>query len=346
MNILYLSAHSILEFDEVRLFRDLGHDVFSPGAYIRGEGDGKRPALTVPEHPDLIAAMEAVPGGVEQAKANLPDAVIDWADAIIVSAFEHTWIAPQWRQIRHKRVIWRTIGQSVEHNERMMAGFFRDGLEIVRYSPKERNIPGYAGESALIRFSKDPDEWTGWTGHIPAVINFTQHLYQRDPFTNWGFWEQATQGLERVPMGPGSEAIDGAGEQTYEQMRAALRDHRAYLYTGTQPASYTLGLIEAMMTGIPVVSIGPRWMQVFPYGPDLFEGHEIVCTPMADLDITRTRLELFLRADEEFLAQSSAWFRQRAIELFSRDTIAPQWQAFLDGTLVQFSTARESVTAA
>jgi ATP-dependent Clp protease ATP-binding subunit ClpC len=33
--------------------------------------------------------------------------------------------------------------------------------------------------------------------------------------------------------------------------------------------------VVAMMTGIPVVSIGPLWMDVFPYGPDLFEGHDL-----------------------------------------------------------------------
>jgi hypothetical protein len=55
-------------------------------------------------------------------------------------------------------------------------------------------------------------------------------------------------------------------------MRDYLRRIRAYLYTGTQPASYTLGLIEAMMTGVPVVSIGPDHMT---WQRDLFEGHEI-----------------------------------------------------------------------
>src|SRR3954468_16183465 len=109
MNILYLSAHSILEYDEVRLFTELGHDVFSPGAYIRGEGDGKRPALDIPIHADLIAAMEQAPGGAEVAKGALPDAVLDWTDTIICSAFEHTYLVPQWNRIKGKRVIWRTI---------------------------------------------------------------------------------------------------------------------------------------------------------------------------------------------------------------------------------------------
>ena len=107
------------------------------------------------------------------------------------------------------------------------------------------------------------------------MTNITQHLRQREPYTNWGFWEAATAGLNRVPAGPGSEDIGGTGEISFPVMKELLRQMRCYLYTGTQPASYTLGLIEAMMTGCPVVSIGPSHMQIFPYGHLLFEGHEI-----------------------------------------------------------------------
>ena len=34
MKILYLSCHSILEYDEVKLLTGMGHYVFSPGAYV------------------------------------------------------------------------------------------------------------------------------------------------------------------------------------------------------------------------------------------------------------------------------------------------------------------------
>jgi hypothetical protein len=80
------------------------------------------------------------------------------------------------------------------------------------------------------------------------------------------------QGLPRTFAGPHSEKIGGLGALPYDEMRDYLRRIRAYLYTGTQPASYTLGLIEAMMTGVPVVSIGPDHMT---WQRDLFEGHEI-----------------------------------------------------------------------
>jgi glycosyltransferase involved in cell wall biosynthesis len=133
-------------------------------------------------------------------------------------------------------------------------------------------------------------------------------------------------------LDPGSEDIGGPGALTYDEMRGWLRRARVYLYTGTQPASYTLGLIEAMMTGIPIVSIGPSWMDVFPYGPDLFEGHEIVECPRAgahdDPIDAETHVQRLLE-DVDAARDSAERGRARAIELFGKDTIGAQWAAFL-----------------
>ena len=40
-----------------------------------------------------------------------------------------------------------------------------------------------------------------------------------------------------MPLGPGSEVIGGPGALSYDEMKGWLRKARAYLYTGTQPAS-------------------------------------------------------------------------------------------------------------
>lgn len=347
MNIVLLLAHAVEEYDQVRLLSELGYNVFSIGAYSEPAKPSVdiRPAIpNAPDYPELRSACHArreeradrkdilTPDGlrppVDWAKADLPDAVFDWADTIICHHFEHTWIVPQWHRIKEKRVIWRTVGQSVEYNERMMQPLRREGIQIVRYSPNEVCIPGYAGDDALIRFYKDPAEWSDWNGTIPTVINFTQNLRQRDPYTNWRFWEEATRQVSRKPCGPGSEWIEGPGEMSWESMRDELRNNRAYLYTGTQPASYTLGLIEAMMTGIPVVSIGPSWMNVFPYGPLLFEGHQITehwsNSPM--------HIEAILKQLLKNPTLATAWSisqRERAIDLFGKDKVARQWKEFL-----------------
>ena len=115
-----------------------------------------------------------------------------------------------------------------------------------------------------------------------------------------------------------------------------LRVARCYLYTGTQPASYTLGLIEAMMTGTPVVSIGPQFMDVFPYGPDLFEGWQIVhgwgegqSLPRGDVLAWARGLLWNYLSDRGQARIASKAMRQWAIELFGRERVGAQWRAFL-----------------
>jgi hypothetical protein len=347
--IVQCLSHSIESYDQLKLYTELGYEAVDIGGYIdpRSPHDPKRPALPdAPFVPEVKAAVDALgtDDNLGAAQAHIPEAVLDWLgdDGVLIYHHYLERLIGQWPRIRGwmdgasgRRVIWRTVGQSVEHNERLMAPLRKDGLEIVRYSPKERNIPGYAGEDALIRFYKDPDEYKGWRGDGELVINITQHLYQREPYTNWGFWDQATKGLPRKALGPGSEEIGGSGELSYDAMMEALRYARAYLYTGTQPASYTLGLIEAMMTGIPVVSIGPAWMRIFPYGPDLFEGAELVgwtrengVNDPNDPAETRSQLELWL-ADIEEARDASEYMRQIAIAEFGKARIGHEWKAYL-----------------
>lgn len=334
--VLLLLAHSIEEYDQVRLLSGLGYDVFSLGAYIDPAHplDDKRPAI--PEasaHPDLKAIVDALgqPDNLDAAKVHIPAAILDWADVIIDHHYPERWLLPQWNRLKGKRVIWRTVGQSTPELEYLMGFLRRDGLQIVRYSPKERNLPNYAGEDALIRFYKDPAEWYGWTGEDARVLTIVQHSatpHERDAWLNWSFWEQATEGLPRVFAGPHTELAGGLGTISLEAMKALLRSARCYLYMGTQPASYTLGLIEAMMTGIPVVSIGPSWMTMFPWGPDLFEGQDIVPDSSDDPVWTGTLMRHLL-ANHGLALDLSEEVRVAALDLFGRDKIASEWQAFL-----------------
>lgn len=358
MNILLLASHAVAEYDDVRMFTDLGYDVFAPGGYEvpSQSGEGIRPPLPdARHHPELVDRLNEVrraypdrPDLIDPGKARLHDDIIDWADVIIVHHFPEVWIAGQWDHIRHKRVIWRTCGQSDPRLERVMEAFRTyqspvrayKSLEIVRYSPAERryfeSVGSFAGEDALIRFGKYPEDYGPWTGEWPGVINITQDLYKRGDACGYGFWRDATAGLARwsedgppgpwaLPIGKGSEEIGGIGAVSYPDMLDWLRRARVYLYTGTTPASYTLGLIEAMLSGIPVVSIGKdAWN-----GPsELFEGDEIAVTFRNDPIEARTFLLDCL--DSGFYAGwGGAETRQRAIELFDVAKIGAQWREFL-----------------
>lgn len=341
MNVLLLIAHAIAEHDDLEMLSSLGYSVFAPGAYDDPAfpADDSRPALPdVPGHSDLVALCRAQReahagqsvdfGIVDWAKADLHPDLIAWADVIIAHHFIEAWVGAQWPRIRHKRVIWRTCGQSNPRLETEMRPLRDDGLQIVRYSPAERRgfepLGVYAGEDALIRFGKDPREWSGWTGVDPVVGNLTQNLDIRGDHCGYAFWQAATAGLPVHLGGTGSDRIGGTGTLTYDGMRAYLRSLGVYLYMGTQPASYTLGLIEAMLTGVPVVSIGPAGMWM----PDLFEGHELAGVWSDDPAEARALLRLILadRSAAESLSQAQ---RARAIELFDLAVVGPQWQTFL-----------------
>jgi len=349
VNILLLASHAVAEYDDVRMFHDLGYGIFAPGGYENPatSGEGIRPALPqVPYHADLAAACReqreryGEPGPyIDWAKARLHPDVIEWADVIIVHHFPRPWVIEQWPNIAHKRVIWRTCGQSDPSLEWDMARL-RPYLQVVRYSPAERRGFGdvFAGEDALIRFGKYPDDYGPWIGDHIAVGNVTQRMVERGDACGYRFWQAATAGLPVAPAGPGSEAIGGIGELAYPAMLDYLRHLRAYLYTGTRPASYTLGLIEAMLSGVPVVSIGARaWGDEWG-GADLFEAASSSVRDMRSIvaedacfddprDANRALRVLLEYPDKA--ANISRNQRARAVALFGIDTIGAQWKAFL-----------------
>jgi hypothetical protein len=313
------------------MFHDLGYDLFSIGSYVNPHNphDPKRPALPqIPRKPELESCLRG------NDREDLPQELIDWCDTVIYAGLPDQWMIPNWHRLKWagKRIIWRTIGQSNLKLEGLMSEFHRQGLQIVRYSPAERRFfeqnGVFAGQDALIRFGKYPEDWGGWTGESGMVGQVSQHTdepHGRDLFTNWRWFESATQGLPTTFAGSHSELIGGLGELDYDAMRAYLRGMGAYCYTGTVPASYTLGLIEAMMTGVPTVSISKDHMWS---GPELFEADEIALLSYKDPRQANQMLREILE-DTGFANTLSGMTRERAIALFSAERIKDQWREFL-----------------
>ena len=55
--VLLLASHAVAEYDDVRMFSDLGYDIFAPGGYEvpSRSGEGIRPPLPdAPHHPDFL----------------------------------------------------------------------------------------------------------------------------------------------------------------------------------------------------------------------------------------------------------------------------------------------------
>lgn len=331
---------------QVKLMYELGHEVISIGAYLNPAepGDDKRPALPdVPYYKDLAEVIGRCKPPADMpndnlwgAKDNLPDEIIEWGDIFIVHHVEWRWIkGGNLDKIKAagKRIIWRTVGQSTHFNEENMKEMREKGMEIVRYSPMERNIPGYLGEDALIRFWMDPSEYSGWRGNDLRVANVTQNMIERDSWTGLDFWRDATKELPVNPAGHNSEKIGGCGMLEYEELKKYLSDSRCYLYLGTVPASVTLGYIEAMMMGVPIISqSAERWaekfLSVLPYAAQLFEADRL--SPfVANTPSEASEYAKKLLSDEIMAKEISSMQRELAIETFGKDKIAEQWKEFL-----------------
>lgn len=343
MNILLVTAHSIASFDDVRMLDWMGHQVFNLDAYINPAAPhvDVRPALPdVPAFPDLIAAVDRLgtPDNLTAAKERLPDELVEWADVAIFHHYLDRWMVPNFHRLRSAgvRVIWRTCGQSDFRLEDVMRPYRDAGLEVVRYSPAEARFfePSghWAGADAVIRFGKFLDDYPAWRGPDdrpatePFVANVTQDMAGRGEYCGLTFWTRATAGLRAHPAGPGSEKLPGGiGSLPYDVMLEYLSVTGAYLYTGTVPASYTLGLMEAMLVGVPVLSIGPRaWLGP----PELFEGHELTGRWSPTPEQAREVLRRWL-ADPDERAAVSAEQRARARELFDVNQVAAQWAQLL-----------------
>ena len=332
MKILYLSCHSILEYDEVKLLTEMGHDVFSHGSYTdpAKPGDLKRPGIKAKLHPELRKLAAKHP------KENLHPKMIKWADVIIVM-HKGNWLVDNWEKFKGKTVIWRSIGQSTLNVEGVIWPFRTKGLKIVRYSNREQTIPGFAGSDVVIPFYKDPDEFKGWTGNDMKVVTVAQSMKQRREFCNYDVFERVTRDLPRLLIGPGNDDVKAMNQKLvdYDELKKILRNSRVYFYTGTYPASYTLNFIEAMMTGIPIVALGPKYgSSPFERGQDTYEIPDIIDSGVNgfisdDLGMLRVTIKELLANKETARTMGEAG-RKTAIEWFGKDKIKKQWEGFLN----------------
>lgn len=336
-NILYLSCHAILEYSEVKLFTELGHTVFSDGVYRdpKGHKSLPRPGIEGMKYfPEFEQLSNSHP------KTNLAQEIIDWADIIMVM---HTpeWITENWERIKHKKVIWRSIGQSTKHVENMIRRMRYEGMKIVRYSGMEQNIPDYLGTDAIIPFYQDPDEWHGWNGDIKRVINFTQSLLGRRYFCHYDQIMSVINGFPALIYGTGNDNLGGlnGGELPYDLMKGALRDNRVFIYGGTWPAAYTLAFQEALMTGIPIVALGTQLAEEIENADRGAVGHyyeleniiENGINGFISNDIGQLRGYIHELLESYDLASAIGKNgRETAIKLYGKEKVAEQWKEFLN----------------
>lgn len=338
--ILYIGKHAILSYDEISLFTELGCKCFDlHGAYARPEGHETLPRPGIPR-------LEYMPDIHRMALDNpslndIPERLIDPFDIVIVTGGYHDIpvIKNNWEKFKKKIVLWRSIGQSTPETEVSLKPYKDQGMKVVRYSPKERLLPGYMGEDVVIRFYKDPNEWKDWNGNTKQVINVSQSLKGRAVFLHYQLMMDVMDGFPAKVYGTGNEdlgSLDG-GNISYNRLKEVYRDSRVFLYAGTWPASYTLSFIEASMTGIPIVAIGKKLAEEIPgvnrtfefyEVHDLIEHGEVGGYIGESVDELRAYVDLLLN-DQALAKKLGDAGRFKAIAEFGKDKVLSDWRTFL-----------------
>lgn len=325
LRILYLSCHGPLEHDELKLFGALGCEwvclaesdpITRPRASVRDE---KLLGCNV----DLQTKFSTVnPSAV-------PSELLKWAD-VVIAMHRQSWLHAY---AGVKPLIWRSIGQA---NSEIMLAPFRPNIFCVRMSPREAAVRGYVGTDALIRFYKDPDEFTTWRGcEASSVAVMGMVNVRRMHNARVDLLEHLLRSAKSTLYGLNTDRdLPGIGRGTvgYEELKEHLRDARVFITVGSYPGPYTLSLIEAMMTGCPVVSIGRQlWSGAFQGDVHLCETHEILsgCGVVSE-DLNLLQGEVFRLISQGDAGGLGAKGRARAIELFGKETALANWRAILD----------------
>lgn len=340
--ILYLSCHCVLEYDELRLLNELGYDVFTNDAYHRPQTPvvNRRPSLSIPDKDDYLYRFynmchvnsqnpELKP---EQYNNLLTDEMIEPFDIIMIMHLPR-FIEDNWDRIKHKTVIWRTIGQSTADVELKMKRYREEGLRIIRYSPKELEIPNYVGGDALIRFAKYESDYKEYVGDQNYVITFGQNVINRGDHCRYDIMRSISRDYNFKLFGPNNDASPmNCGEIDYNAQLNELSRNKVYFYSGTWPASYTLNFIESLMSGIPVVALGKDLASkvgTFPYEvPDIINnGHNGFC--LNNINEIKDAIRQIM-TNPNFRKSISENGKKTASKLFGAEVIKPMWKSFLD----------------
>ena len=350
--MLYISSdHSTLETEHLTLFNELDIDFFSTGAYKNPQNPNlehaQRHPLNLEPKLDLIKEFDKLnPNRKLHTRVNLSKELVDNFDVVFVShccPYPY-FVKDNWDIIKHKPVSWLTYTQQNSQVELMTQKYRKQGLKIIRLSPKERTIPNYAGDDAIIRSYMEPDvykDWNGKSGDVLTFNNFTPLRYHVSNIPTYLSIKAKFPGKFHL-YGSANEGCKFAeGYLTWEEQKQKYRDASIYFALGSKPASLTYNFMEALLTGTPVITWGrqlgnlttsPDFKDTYEI-PDLFEnGVHCFYSDSEDELIEYVHLLLENRSVAETISANG---RKKAIELWDKNTVKQQWIDFFNNFMLK-----------
>lgn len=339
--LLYISAHETLEWQECDLFNRLGFDVFPIGHYTDQDNPIKTTLGTLPfriseewlpifkRYHDYekmkinILSMEC--GGRNPYMFRVKKEFADLFDIIVVCYYEEN-ITLNWNSFAGKNIVLRTISQYPLH-----VTPYRDKIKIVSLAENEECLLQRKPD-AVIRQCVDTNFYSGWAPNTNYLLTVNKWIKNRGPVSEYDVYDYVSQHFNRVLCGFKNDDIPWAKpELTQEEIQELRRRSRVYLSMCSKPGCVTYSFIEALATGIPVVSVGP----------ELGSFHKTLRTFNVDRFIQNGVNGFYSDKPPELIAyikelmtntslakQIGQAGRRTAIEYFSKEKCLKDWQSF------------------
>lgn len=185
----------------------------------------------------------------------------------------------------------------------------------------------------IIRPGIDPDEYQSFDGQEAVALRVANQVLARPLRFAWAAHTRITQDhpLRLVGHNPGLAGSEASG--SWQELRAFYQSHRAYVHTAGAGLDdgYNLALVEAMMTGMPIVSLAGSESPVV----DAVNGYV-----SNDPELLNARLGLLLR-DVAHARELGQRARETALLEFSLPAFISGWSAALERARRTWLTSRQ-----
>lgn len=342
--VLYVSAgHSVLEYDDLKIINELGYDWFSTGVYQNPRmpiGGSLRPKFNLPPKPQLVAQFHAIhPHNskyrLEYEPLFLNKKFVDQFDVVVLSSPVPYpfYLRDNWEALKHKPILIRMFAQCMPQMEELLRQYkSSSNMKIIRMSSKEKLVPLYAGEDFIIRHYADENIFHNWNGNDKHVLTFNNHLKHREEVSNLPIYRRIIKNVPYKLYGKYNEGVEYcSGVLDDQEQLSAYQNSRCYFALGTKPAPVTYNFVEALMTGCPVVTWGPKLGGSNPpmyEVPDLIENEKEGFWSDSEKEISKY-LNMLLN-DSSLATSISKAGREKALKYFSKTAATIVWKEAFD----------------
>jgi hypothetical protein len=204
------------------------------------------------------------------------------------------------------------------------------GATAIAVSATKRESWGF--DCPIIRPAVDAGDWSGYDGREAKLLRVANQVGVRRARFAWTTHEHVVRELPFRLVGHNPDFPDSEPSRSWDDLRAIYRSHRAYVHTAGAGLEdgYNLALLEAMATGMPVVTTASAESPVID-GESGFSSN--------DEDTLHAGARALLD-DPALSARMGARARESVLDQFSVDAFVTGWRHAIERARDTFRTAR------